>query len=577
MNFANLSPLSVMAGIAALAGILYALQRLRIRFQEREVSTLIFWKEALNEAPVRTFTQRFRHFWAYLLILAICSLVWLAIAEPEWKNEAGSDFYVLLLDGSAGMARGDRFEQVVAELKADLERLPPSQRQVIWCGGEAKTLLNPGEHTLLLSKRLDNLVPEAVPASIERQLANVSATRRQKSDVQIRVYGDAPVRGEILEQLPNGVDVVRGSSEIESIAGNSGITALGVAEAASGEWGKVDVLFRIEGDDVYAPTVEEIEVQVNSQVLPSDQLALDSDGVTYRVADLPAEGGLLNLEITKADLLPLDNRAQIRLPNQQPIRVLLSNSLPAPMAMVLRADSAVELVTENPDVVVRAKGENLGGRVPALEFIAANLQDEAFVLGYQGESDAQAMLMAAMQQTGLGNIDITGLAEAAQRPIQVSAEQGDMWNFTLWRELLDSEYNFVQSRAFPLFISQSVRWLAGVERWYPYAAASQPLPAASTGVESHFVSDAGQLIDTLGADFIPNRAGELRRAGNSEPLIVSLLSRDSTTGAGQSALTEKGLGAFDLGVERNSLVWLLLLALIALLVEWWLYQKGRMP
>ena len=575
MSFANLSPLVVVGGIAVLSAVLFALQRLRIRFQEQEVATLLFWKEALSEAPVRTLTQRFRHFWAYLLILAICSLVWLAIAEPQWKNQQGSDFYLLLLDGSAGMAREGRFEAVVDELKTDLAHLPAGQRQVIWCGATFQTLLNPGEHSVLLNRRLEKRLPEATPASIEKYLQQLAAIRRDQSDTVVRVYGDAPVRAEAMAQLPKNIDVVRGSEAANMAAGNSGITALGVAEAASGEWGKVDVLFRVEGEDIYPPVPAEIAVSLNGQTLPAANPM--ADGVTYQVKDLAAEGGLLSVEITKTDLLPLDNRASIRLPNRRPIRVQLSDRLPAVMATVLRADSAIELVNTNPDVVVRAKGENLEGRTPALEFTPANLQDDAFVLDYPGEVDAQAMLTAAVRQTGLGNIDITGVAEAARRPVQVSVQQSDAWNFSVWRELLDEEYNFVQSRAFPLFVAQSVRWLAGVERWYPYAAVSRPLPAALVGAEPHFVTASGKLIDTLGDDFIPSRVGELRRAGSSGALAVSLLDKNTTTGVRESVLQAKDLGAYPFGVEHNSLVWLLLLALIALLVEWWLYQQRRIP
>ena len=65
--------------------------------------------------------------------------------------------------------------------------------------------------------------------------------------------------------------------------------------------------------------------------------------------------------------------------------------------------------------------------------------------------------------------------------------------------------------------------------------------------------------------------------GNSDTLAVSLLDRNTTTGQGESVLEASGLGTFDIGVKHNSLVWLLLLALIGLLVEWWLYQRGRMP
>ena len=585
MTFANLSPLAVASGLAALAAILYGLQRLRIRFREQPVATLLFWKAASTEAPARTLVQRFRHLWAYLLILSICSLIWLAIAEPQWQDEAaGDDFYVLLLDGSAGMAREGRFDAVLADLQSDLGTLPPEQRQVIWSGARAETLLLPGEQPLLLQQRLAGKRPEAVPSSIERQLAQLAAVRRDEFTTQIRLYGDAPVSAALLDSLPEGVSVVQGSGGAGSRKGNAGITALGVEQASSGRWEFVDLLLRVEGDERYLPAAGDIDVNIDGTPLPPDVLFADAPNETggriFRAFDLPAEGGLLSVTFGPQDALPLDNRVELRLPRQQTIKVQLSENLPAVMATVLRADTAIELVDSNPDVVIRNQGELLGGEVAALEFVDIELQTAAFVLGYPehaGASDAGTLLQNALQQIGLDNIDATGLAEAAQRPVEVAMRPDDEWSFSLWRELLSEDYNFVQSRSFPLFIAQSVRWLAGVQKWYPYLAAGRPLPAPSIGGAPVFVDAGGTPLDTVGVDYVPAAAGTLHRAGDEAPLAVALLDRVTTVGAPASALKRDGLGTFAVEAARNGLLWLLLLALAGLLAEWWLYQRGRMP
>ncbi len=580
MGFANLTPLVTVGGIAALAAVLYALQILRIRFRQQEVPTLLFWKEAVSEAPVRTFRQRFRHPWAYLLILIICSLLWLAIAEPEWRDDEDAAFYVLVLDGSAGMARPGRFEQALADLEDDLRQLPADQRQVIWAGAAAETLLNPGEHPLLLLARLADKTPEAVPASVERSLMQLASVRRDAATTQVRVYGEAPVSAAVIERLPAGVSVRSGSSDVESDTGNAGVTALGVGQAASGNWTAVDLLVRVEGDTDALPAAEEIVVQIDDRTLPASRLETDADGATYRVLNVPADGGLVSVALPGEDTLPLDNRAQLRLPTQQPIRVQLSETLPPVLAAALNADSAIELVNTDPDVVIRLRGESSEADVPTLEFVDADVQTEAFLLGYpetDGSPDAMALLNTAVQRIGLANIDASGLAEATERPVEVAMQPDSEWRFSVWQELLSEDYNFVQSRSFPLFVAQSVRWLAGVEKWYPYLAAGQPLPVSPVGNAPAFVDADGQLIDTLGVDFVPNRAGLLHRASRAEPLAVSLLDSAATTGWADGALQYMGLDVLDTGLVRNVLVWLLLLALTGLLVEWWLYQKGRMP
>ena len=584
MSFANFTPLAVAGGLAALAAALYALQILRIRFRQQDVPTLLFWKEAVSEAPVRTFRQRFRHPWAYLLILTICSLLWLAIAEPEWRDDEGATFYVLVLDGSAGMARPGRFEQALADLEDDLKRLPRDQRQVIWAGASAETLLNPGEHALLFPERLSGKVPEAVPATVERLLGQLASVRRDAASTRVRVYGEAPVSAAVLERLPAGLSVSRGSSalspEADNAGTNAGITALGVGQAASGNWAAVDVLFRIEGDSDALPSADDILVRVDERTLPASRLQTDADGSTYRVANLPADGGLVSVTLPGDDALALDNRAQLRLPTQQPIRVRLSDSLPPVLAAALNADSAIELVNTDPDVVIRQRGETSAAGVPSLEFVEAEQQAEAFLLGYpetDSSPDAVALLNTAVQRIGLANIDASGLAEATERPVEVAMQPDSEWRFSVWQELLSEDYNFVQSRSFPLFVAQSVRWLAGVEKWYPYLAAGRPLPVSPLGNAPVFVDDEGAAIDTLGVDFVPGAAGPLQRASRAEPLEVALLDRAATLGDFDGALEATGLEVLEGLLARHVVVWLLLLALCGLLLEWWLYRQGRMP
>jgi hypothetical protein len=102
MTFANLPGVWVIAGLATLAAALFVLQQLRTRYRDVTVVTTIFWRQVKDEAPVRTLRERFRHPWAYALVLAI-ALVWLSRRsrihpDGRWRVP------LLVLDGSAGMA-----------------------------------------------------------------------------------------------------------------------------------------------------------------------------------------------------------------------------------------------------------------------------------------------------------------------------------------------------------------------------------------------------------------------------------------------------------------------------------------
>ncbi|MDA1196232.1 MAG: hypothetical protein O2894_13765, partial [Planctomycetota bacterium] len=212
MSFA-LAPWLVGAGLLALAGALYALQRLRVRHRELRVVTTLFWRQATEERRARVLFWRFRHLPAYLLLLAIASVLWLGVAGPRVELE-DADAHVLLLDASAAMGAGRSFQDAVVRLTEAAAALPAARREVWFCGGRVETLLAPGESALLLADRLAGLTPEAAPSA----LARAARTARQihGPDVRLHVFG-----GEA--------------------AASDGATALGVAAARSGRWDAVDV------------------------------------------------------------------------------------------------------------------------------------------------------------------------------------------------------------------------------------------------------------------------------------------------------------------------------------------------
>ncbi len=594
MSFANLSAFGVIAGLAGLAAVLFALQQLRTRYRDVTVVTTLFWKQVIDEAPVRKLRERFRHPLAYALVLAICSLLWLAFAEPRFQGRDDRTFYILVLDGSAGMAAGDRFETTVARVKEYVSRLPRDRRQVIWSGGEVRPLLSPGEHELLLSKRLARLAPEAAPSSLERVLRQLSASPRSEAGTSILVFGDAPVRKEVLALLPASMTIRRALLPAP-LLGNSGITALGVADAASGAWDKVDVFAQVQstGDRRIAPVVSvansqngmNFQIDVNGQAVRSGSVTRAGQG--FVVHDVPADGGLLTVKVTGADSLALDDRASIRLPNKPLVRVQLSSSLDAVLGPVLNSDPGVTMVEGNADVVIRRAGEVVGANTPALEFVRAASQSQAFVLTHPGSLNSGAVFVNAVDDLGLKQIDAMSLARESGRSIEVSVATGAEWRFSVWEELLSDHFNFTRSRAFPLFVANAVRWLAGTEAWHPFVAAGQPLVVSGAGERAPIVNAEGRVIDPLNADFVPPAAGELRYVGRpfrgAKPsgtdvsLSVSLLDPDVTRGTRDESVEMAALEPVDRVPDSSPATWLLVLALILLAVEWYYFQMGRMP
>ena len=97
---AGLAAGTILAGLAAIAGVLFLLQRLRVRHRPVLVISTLFWRAAVEEARARVLVERFRHPLVYLFLLAICAFLWLAAAGLDGEDRDGRR-HLVLVEGSA--------------------------------------------------------------------------------------------------------------------------------------------------------------------------------------------------------------------------------------------------------------------------------------------------------------------------------------------------------------------------------------------------------------------------------------------------------------------------------------------
>ncbi|MDR6125675.1 hypothetical protein [Sphingomonas sp. SORGH_AS_0438] len=239
-----------LAGAAALAGIVYLLQRLRARRRVLRLPTAGLWAQAMREAPVSVLGGRFRYWLAYLLILAIALLIWIAAAHPTWSPAPGGGgmqrFY---LDNSALMTGGDDLARAKRALLADVRATPADRREVILGDAVGTRLLAPGESASLLSRRLD-MVSAAVRPSAFADWA------RQVDPATVRYYGAWGAAHPAARSA-----ALRYGYLADPVPGNRGIVALGVTPAASGQAGKADLLVTVaaarwSGADRHGPALD---------------------------------------------------------------------------------------------------------------------------------------------------------------------------------------------------------------------------------------------------------------------------------------------------------------------------------
>jgi len=560
LNFTALSGSVLLGGLLATAAVLYALQRLRVRHESRTVVTSLFWREATEETRARSLFERFRHPLAYAMALLCAGLMLLGAGRLDEDRDEGLR-HVLLLDASAGMARAvgetTRFAQAQAALAAELAESPRDRSEVLWCGEHVRTLLAPGEDRALLGPRLAGRTPDLAPGTLDRALR--SRARMEDGEGGGRrfvLFGDAPVAPSTLAALGAGERVER-AVLAPVIDGGMGITAMGVSEPASGRWGMVDLFIQTRGGST---SIFDLTLTLDGERFErGGVIGTDGDRRGFLISDVPAAGALLEArldtdgEAADADLVA-DDVASIRLPSRPPIRVAVDGLVPAfgaAVRAVLAADPAVELVegAGEADVVV---GGASAGR-PSLRFPSSADQEEAILIGHDREVDSSVALASAVGELGLDRVDASALAESLGRPLAVGALPSDVRRVAIWSELMDpSRTSFLESRAFPVLVGRSIRWLAQVPDLTPYRAIGRLEPTALDGARSSLAAmvtvdlDAASLLDP--ATTAPVTAG------------VSL-AEPSPEGAGPWRLY----------------TWVLLLALAALSAEWALFQRGRMP
>lgn len=575
MRFGAWSPWVVGAGLATLAAALFVLQQLRTRYRDVTVVTTLFWKQVSHEAPVRTLRERFRHPLAYLLVLSICALVWLALSQPQWSSGSDAESVAIIVDGSAGMGRGDRLPAALVQAQTIADAMPVDRRSVVWAGATVRPLLAPGEDALLLAARAEGRTAEAGPPTVADAIRRVASAAPTNGRLRVIVVGDAPVGTDVVAALPDGVTVTR-ASRVDPMPANAGITALGAADAVSGAWDRVDVYMAIEHRE--GAQTGPLTMSLDGRPVAPESIERtmwpDGRGESVRVRDVPAAGGLFEARLS-GDALAADDRAGLRLPNKPRVKVQIASSLAEVMAPVVAADNGVERVDAAPDVVIRRAGEAVGGAVPALELVDVEGQSSAFLLTHPASVEAGDALMAAVERIGLRQIDAMSLANQVGRPIEVSVTPGTAWRFSVWAPLLTDEFNFTRSRAFPVFVANAIRWLAQVEAWAPYVAAGRPLRVSEGTVPPVMLSASGRALDGAGLALVPSAAGDLARQG-AAPLAVSLLAPGVTRGDAEDVLTVEPARVGG-GTATSLVWWMVLAALLLLSSEWYLYQRGRMP
>jgi uncharacterized membrane protein len=618
-----LSPAAFLLLLAIPVIVLFHL--LKIRRQPAVVSSTLLWADSLRDQQATAPFRRLKPNLLLLLQLLAILLLALALARPVRTLLAtGYERNVFILDDSAGMQSrdlaGSRFGAAKRAALAEIERLRSGQQaMVIASGHEARVLVPFTEEQRVLRRAVEGLEALDVEGRLEEAFRLTQANLRQGGRTTIvHVFTDGAFDSVSIPDM--GGAAIRWHRFAER-GKNIGITAFETRKTFFGAFEYQAFLSVANYSDEVATF--DLTLTLDGRPLKAERVTLGPEVKrSFVIPFTHTAGGILRAEIAAEDDLAADNQALAVIPPPRRLRVLLIGPGNAFLEKALAADPQVQVEPGTLDLVEKAGQYDVvildnvpAKRVPPGRYLLLNTVPEGVPLEVLGRLDeppiidwdrshpvmryldlSKVVIQSAMRVRPVGGG--RALAESNLTPLIYALDERGVKAIFVGFDLQRTD--FPLRVAFPLFISNALRWLypSQIEDAGLQLRTGQALTASlPTGTQEAILTDPTGERHTLRADadgrvsFVETsrvgvyglRAGswEQRFAvnllsdaeSNTAPRAQPLIREERTQGRG-----EDGPAVFP---SRREL-WKLfaVLGLVVLLLEAALYHRqaqGRWP
>jgi hypothetical protein len=624
MNWLALSPAEVAAVWSALAALALWLYLHHRRPQHRRVSTLRFWTSVQPVAQPRR--RRLREPWALLAQVLFLLLLILALANLRWGVSLDGRSVVIVLDTSiwsqvrpAGASPWIDTERREAQRVVD--SLPSADRVLLLpAEADAPPILPFTTDRGALRRAIAGAPTSSSVADIPRAL-EMGRAALGGSWRGLLVYVGP---GMLDEQQTRGLEKFRAATEnpdgdrgqpqflVRLVGGeipveNRGITHLSLRRDAA----QPDLWHLLTQLKNYSDTKTSVvlKLSVSGQPLGQRTISLSPGELTNAENEFTwASGGLLQAEISPSDALQADDRAVVNLPTFRIMRVAVftgNSAFPKDLLTVLASNPYLqtEVVTPGmnaevpPDVAIY-QGTSLPAK-PAFNSIwflsgpASAASHSVRVVGWNSQHPVTRWVRTH-------DVSVRNPAEINMLPtdmILASTEGNPPAPLILAREqnghrLLIIGFdphtsNFPLQSAFPLLMAGGMEWMTHSvdesadsvstgELDLPGPAAriiapsGKDVPFARKGQEVHLLATETGMYRVIAPGGAPNGApgGETSVAVNT-PLLPA--QRMTPTPPETARVESEPFQQTGWDLWR----WLVLLGIVALWLEWWLYYSGR--
>ena len=351
---------------------------LKIRLRRQPVSTVMFWKQVLDEQNPRSIWQRLRHLVSLLLQLAMLALLALAVADPYffWEVRAARRI-VVVVDNSASMNATDAKSTRLAEAKRQAGQIIAGMRHrdevaLVTAGTQPQVVVGFTVRQKTVSNALDAVAATDGPSHVADAVAlgqRLLGERQDGKQPEVVVFSDGRFEGVEMLVHPNdfrsGGREPPGSSDVSPSSPESPPHPNPLPHKAGGEGTKPEdgtapvklhiigersanvgiVQFQVRrslvdplGYEILAevrnasdqPVECRFEVDLNDEPIDVVPLKLEAGGKWSQVFEkTSAEGGHLIAKLAHEDALAADNTARAVLPRReiQPVLLVTSGNL----------------------------------------------------------------------------------------------------------------------------------------------------------------------------------------------------------------------------------------------------------
>jgi Ca-activated chloride channel homolog len=484
MSFFN--PLNLI-WLLPMAGLIVLMYILKLRRKDVVVSSTFLWRQVIRDVQANAPFQKLRKNLLLLLQLIAVALLVMAIARPFFRTQGlGGRSVVIIVDTSASMTATDvspsRLEAAKREaIKVVNDMRAQDQMMVLSAAAKPEAVTGFTSDKSELIRGINALIPKETVTNV-RDAVNLAAALVAARDAsQIDIISDGA--------FPPITNVNLGKTHVAfhpigKAARNVGIAAVDYRRSLTGEK-TLEVFVSVHNFDS-KPQTFNVELSHEGNTIDAHEVTLPSGADSPDLFDIPepAEPLTLTVKLDVKDDLAVDNQAAMVVTPRKQVKALLVTPENVFLETGIKVDPNIELSTTKLGGFTSPAGYDVvifDGAAPAklpegnYLFVNCASDQSPAVPGAVGENRTiidPNKSHPVMRYVEFGQLHWTDmragkparwgqeLATSESGPAIVAGEKGKMRALWIGFHLDQAHSDFPRTVAYPIFVSNAVRWLA---------------------------------------------------------------------------------------------------------------------